>query len=87
MEKYTFEEEEYSIDELSLSKYTIEIKPKKLSGSEILELMNSLFMNQSEFAKMLGVSRSCVSKWLGDEFHPSANMLKKIDEHCLKKRF
>ena len=44
----------------------------------IRELRSSYNMSQVELAKMLGVSKQCVSNWENDNIQPSIEMLVKL---------
>ena len=49
------------------------------------KIRTQALLTQSEFAKEIGVSLSCVSKWERGEFKPSFAQQRKIIEFCKEK--
>ena len=50
-------------------------------NESIKKLRTARGLNQVEFAKMLGVSKQCVSNWENDNVMPSIEMLVKIADY------
>lgn len=50
-------------------------------NENIKKLRSARGLNQVEFAKILGVSKQCVSNWENDNVIPSIEMLVKIAEY------
>lgn len=50
----------------------------------IKKIRETLFMTQTEFAKMLGVTFETVNRWENQKFDPSMKIKKKLNDICIE---
>lgn len=50
----------------------------------IKKIRETLFMTQTEFAKMLGVTFETVNRWENQKFDPSMKIKKKLNAICIE---